>query len=376
MVKSKNFIESLKSINLYNYLMVPCSVFKSLNSWMLKNNIDLIYPPNEAHAMGFAAGIFLASGRPAVIFLQNSGLNNIDNAQTSLNKIYDIPVILFVSWRGEPGENDAPEHELMGNIMLDLLKLLKIPFSVLSSAWELKVKEMAKLAIEKKCPVAVVIRSDFFDKESYPSQDLNERYPLTRFQAIEIIKKNLKEQAVFISTNGFISRESFRVKPTPDFYMVGSMGHAFSIGAGVALYLSQRNSDLKIVVLDGDGGCLMHLGSLALIGIEKIRKSNLIYILLDNECHSSTGSQPTLSAGIDFIKLAEGLGFPQRFYITRVEELMKVIKKLKKNLASFIHIKVNKKGISKYPRVSDVYNCNSIAERFMDNISKDKDGLD
>ena len=317
--------------------------------------------------MGFAVGSYSVTGKPAVIFLQNSGLNNIANCQTSLNLLYKIPVLLVVSWRGEQPE--APEHNIMGANLEDFFEVLQIPFKILTDNWQEEVAKMVKVMETEKRPAAVVVRKGFFAEERYSSDDPSDKYPLSRFEAIKIIKEALKDAAVFVSTNGHPSRDSFAASPTPDFYMMGSMGHAFSIGAGTAWQLKGKNSDLKTVVLDGDGGCLMHLGSLALVNLERVRKSNLIYVVLDNEAYESTGSQPTLSPGVDFVKVAEGLGFPQAFFVTSAEDLKKVVSGLKANLAAFIHIKINRKR-EDTPRVSDKYTCEEIAERFRGHFLK------
>lgn len=369
MVKSQDFVVCLKSFKLSPFLMVPCSIFKPLASWLLNNEVELIFPPNEAQAMGFAIGSYSVTGKLAVIFIQNSGLNNIANCQTSLNLLYKVPVLLVVSWRGEPGKKDAPEHEIMGKILKKYLNLLQIPYRILSEKWKEELNEIIDVAKTERRPVAVVVRDGFFVEEKYPLDDLTKKYQLSRFEAIKIIKKALKEKAFFISTNGFASRESFAVADTPDFYMMGSMGHAFSIGAGTVWSLAGKDSKLKVVVLDGDGGCLMHLGSLALVGLKNIKEGNLIYVVLDNEAYESTGTQPSLSPGVDFAKVAKGLGFPQVFSIKDVRELKKSIKKLKPNLASFIHIKVNRKKMDT-PRVSDKYTCEQITKRFMDRLRK------
>lgn len=366
MIESKDFVSYLKELEISPFLMVPCSIFKPLASWMISNNEEILFPPNEAHAMGFAVGSYCATGKSAVIFLQNSGLNNIANCQTSLNLLYKVPVFLVISWRGE--KVDAPEHEIMGKNLSKFLKTLQIPFIVLSKNWKEDIKKMAYLLKKEKKPVAVVVREGTFEKEQFQCSDLTDEYHLSRFKAIEIIKNNLKEKTVFISTNGFITRDSFAVSDSPDFYMVGSMGHAFSIGAGTAWSLSKINSKLKVVVFDGDGGCLMHLGSLSLIALDKIRKSNLVYVLLDNEAYESTGSQPTLSRNINFLKIAKGLGFPQYFFIKTPGKLKKVIKNLKRKQATFLHVKINRKKISEATRVSDKYTCEQIISRFMKNF--------
>lgn len=366
MIKVSDFVKQLNFFGLAPFLMVPCSIFKSLSYWLMENQKEVIFPPNEAHAMGFAVGSYSVTGKPAVIFLQNSGLSNIANCQTSLNLLYKIPVLLVVSWRGEKPE--APEHDIMGAYLKDFFKVLQIPFKVLTKNWQKELKKMTNLTKKAKKPTAVVVREGFFEKEIYSGSDLSNKYSLSRFEAIKIIKEALENEAVFISTNGHPSRESFAVRPTPDFYMMGSMGHIFSIGAGTAWSLQEKKPNLKVVVLDGDGGCLMHLGSLALVGLEGIKKSNLVYVVLDNEAYESTGSQPTLSPGIDFSKVAEGLGFPQVYSVVNKVNLEKIIKQLKPNSACFIHVKVNRQK-KQSPRVSDQYSCEQIAKRYQKNFS-------
>lgn len=367
MIKAQEFVKHLQSYGLWPFLMVPCSIFKPLASWMLNNEVEIIFPPNEAHAMGFVVGTYGVTNQPALIFMQNSGLNNIANAQTSLHALYKIPVLLIVSWRGEKPE--APEHKIMGTSLVKFFETLQIPCQVLTDDWQEELAKMVGIVRTKKRPGAIVIRKGIFAEENHLPPDLAEKYPLSRFEAIEIIKESLKDEAIFISTNGHPSRDSFAALETADFYMMGSMGHAFSIGAGTAWSLVGKNVDLKTVVLDGDGGCLMHLGSLALVGLEKIKKSNLVYVVLDNEAYESTGSQPTLSPGIDFAKVADGLGFPQIFSIVDTRGLKRVLKSLKPNLAAFVHLKVNRQK-KETPRVSDKYTCEQITRRFMDRLKK------
>jgi phosphonopyruvate decarboxylase len=366
MISSKDFVNKLNSYGFSRYLMVPCSIFKPLDNWMIKNNVDLLFPPNEAHAVGFAIGSYLVTKKPAVVFMQNSGLNNIANIQTSLNVLYKTPVILFVSWRGEPGKSDAPEHIEMGQITEKYLTDLKIPYVILSENWQEELDDIISISNDNSCPVAIIVRDGLFEKEEGCSASLEDEYPLSRMEAIKIIKDSLKDVS-YVSTNGFISRDSFAVSQTPDFYMMGSMGHAFSLGIGVAAELKEKKLDRRVAIIDGDGGCLMHLGSLAMIGLDKLKESNLIYFILDNECYDSTGAQPTLS-GIDFVKLAETFDFPQRYSVKTENDLNNVLNNLKPDLAALIHIKINRKSGGAAKRVSDVYTCEEIAKRFMDNF--------
>jgi phosphonopyruvate decarboxylase len=368
MINSADFVSVLFKLKVSPFLMVPCSIFKHVANWMVENKTPLIIAPNEAHAIGFANGSYSATKKLPVIFLQNSGLNNIANAQTSLNLLYKIPALLIVSWRGEKPE--APEHNIMGTSLKQFFKVLQIPYAVLSEKkWQGQLKEAVSLAKKSKTPVAVVVRKGFFEKQDLSTKDNANKYPLSRLEAIKTIKEYYLKQAVFISTNGHPSRDSFSVSPTADFYMMGSMGHAFSMGAGVSWQLKQTNSKLRTIVFDGDGGCLMHLGSLALVNLKALKESNLIYVVLDNEAYESTGSQPCLSAKVNFTKVAEGLGFPQVYKADSKTKLEKIVRQIERNGAAFIHIKVNRRK-DKTPRVSDNYTCEQVENKFIKTILK------
>lgn len=366
MVKSQDFIDNLNSHDVSPLLMVPCSIFKPLTNWMLNNDVEVIFPPNEAHAMGFAVGSYCASRKLPVIFMQNSGLNNIANCQTSLNLLYKVPTLMVVSWRGEKPE--APEHNIMGEKLKSYFELLDIPFRVLSQNWEAELGEMASLAKEQETPTAVVVRRGFFDEgqSKFPLIDID--LSLSRYKAIRIIKEFFQDSAVFISTNGHASRDSFSVMDSPDFYMMGSMGHAFSIGAGTAWSLAKKNNkNINTVVLDGDGGCLMHLGSLALIGLENLRDSGLVYVVLDNAAYESTGGQPSLASKVDFEKVAEGLGFSNIYSVSEASALETILTKAKNFTPCFIHVKVNLEK-KEATRVSDAYSCKEVKDRFIERL--------
>ena len=110
---------------------------------------------------------------------------------------------------------------------------------------------------------------------------------MIRKEAITIAVEKINNQPI-VSANGFISRDLFEVcDKNSNFYMIGSMGLASSIGLGIALKKIKK----KIFVFDGDGNILMNLGSLITIGITKPK--NLVHVVFDNSSHESTGGQPT-----------------------------------------------------------------------------------
>src|SRR5437773_2239786 len=140
MSRSQQFLDSLEHYGYNFFTGVPCSLFEGVTRILDREpRYGYISAVREDSALGLAAGAFLG-GRQPVVFMQNSGLGVSVNAILSLNQIYDIPALLVVSWRGRPhwpegrGDNDAPEHLIMGAVMEDFLRLLKIPFALLDPA--------------------------------------------------------------------------------------------------------------------------------------------------------------------------------------------------------------------------------------------------
>jgi len=165
---------------------------------------------------------------------------------------------------------------------------------------------------------------------------------MNRKEAIQIISPYINDEPI-ISANGFISRELFNTyEKKSNFYMIGSMGLASSIGLGVAL----KNPKKLIYVFDGDGNILMNLGSLTTIG--KIKPKNLIHIIFDNQIHESTGGQSTNSKNIELEKIAKSVNY-KIFVAREKKELERIIKKLKCDEGPIlIKIKISKtKNIGK-----------------------------
>lgn len=130
--RAPEFVAALKGAGFDFFCGVPCSLLKGLVS-LLDQDKDAHYisATREDSALGMAAGAFFGGKRPMVL-MQNSGLGVSVNALASLHTMYEIPALLVISWRGEGG-NDAPEHLLMGEIMLPILDLLHIPYRVLDA---------------------------------------------------------------------------------------------------------------------------------------------------------------------------------------------------------------------------------------------------
>lgn len=139
---------------------------------------------------------------------------------------------------------------------------------------------------------------------------------MKRIEAIAAVAKNAGD-ALIICNIGFPSRELYAVRDRPEnFYMLGSMGLASSIGLGLAL----AQPDRRVIVLDGDGAVLMNLGTLATIANHA--PENYLLIILDNCCYGSTGSQPTCThMSTDLGKMAKAAGVEDVRKVTNLDDL-------------------------------------------------------
>jgi sulfopyruvate decarboxylase subunit beta len=145
---------------------------------------------------------------------------------------------------------------------------------------------------------------------------------MKRIEAIALVAEAAQAQSALLVCNiGYPSRELFSVNDRPEnFYMLGSMGLASSIGLGLALAKPER----KVIVLDGDGSVLMNLGTLA--SIAHHAPENYQLVILDNCCYGSTGSQPTCtSLGTDLYALARAAGIEKAVLADQAEGLVQAL---------------------------------------------------
>lgn len=284
---------------------VPCSFFNGPIARLSRLAGRYVPAANEGNALAIAAGAALAGGR-SYVMLQNSGLGNLINPLTSLNMIYRIPVLVFVSLRGWPDpDGDEPQHAVMGAATQPLLGMLGLPHWYLrADDTPDKFGEILDAAVKEmdqgRTPFVLVEKGAVGKTESV---DICGEDRLESQEAVRLIAKISGDDPV-IATTGYTGRELFGVHDRPgNFYMQGSMGHASSIALGVAL----RQPDRVVTVLDGDGAALMHLGALSVIGGQA--PPNLIHVVLDNGSHESTGGQPTTSNSTRLEEVAAAAGY-------------------------------------------------------------------
>ncbi len=268
---------------------------------------------NEGGAIGLCAGHYLASGRPALCYMQNSGLGNTVNPLSSLTdrQVYAIPCLLVIGWRGEPGTKDEPQHIKQGAVTLSQLDLLGIPYEVLSpdtdgKTFSVMFTRLAE-ALQNGRVAALVIRKGALTSDKHPVY--GNSAVMTREEAAGIILEHASSLDIFVSTTGKLSREVFELREKRkedhrrDFLTVGSMGHASMI----ALRIAEEKADRQVWILDGDGALLMHLGSPPLIGRRSPR--NLIHVVINNGAHETVGGMPVCSGRMDIGALARAAGY-------------------------------------------------------------------
>lgn len=273
-----------------------------------------IVAANEGGAVGLAAGHYLATGHPALCYLQNSGLGNIVNPVCSLlhEKVYGIPCLFVVGWRGEPGVHDEPQHVFQGEVTLEQLRLLEIePFILDVTTTEEQFRAMfAQITarLSNGLCAALVVRKGALTTACRPRYGND--HTVTREQAVALIARMAGERDVFVSTTGKLSRELFELREglgqghERDFLTVGSMGHASMIALGIALAKPER----RVWCLDGDGAALMHLGHLPVIA--KRAPRNLLHVLINNGAHETVGGMPVAQGQQRFAAIAREAGYP------------------------------------------------------------------
>lgn len=310
------------------YTGVPDSQLKALcNYLMSKYGIDPhhhIIAANEGNCTALAAGYHLATGKVPVVYMQNSGEGNIINPVASLlnDKVYAIPVVFIVGWRGEPGIHDEPQHVYQGEVTVKLLEDMGIETFIISKeTTDAEVEEAMnefKNILSNGKNVAFIIRKGVLTDA--PEVEYKNSYSMVREEIIQHIVKISGEDPI-ISTTGKASRELYETRVANgqshkyDFLTVGSMGHSSSIALGVALNKPAQ----KIWCIDGDGAVLMHMGSMAVLGTNK--PQNLVHVVINNGAHETVGGMPTVGGNIDLVAIAKACGYPNAVCVDAFETL-------------------------------------------------------
>ncbi len=329
------------------YTGVPDSQLKALCNCLVNTyGVDEkhhVIAANEGNCIAIAAGYHLATGKVPVVYMQNSGEGNIINPLASLlhEKVYNIPCILVVGWRGEPGVHDEPQHIYQGEVTRTLLDDMGVKNFVLSkdtTEEELLevMKEYRTLLAEGK-QVAFVVRKEalsYGEKVKYANENT-----MIREEIIRHIVQFTGEDPI-VSTTGKASRELFEIREQNgqahkyDFLTVGSMGHSSSIAFAIAT----QKKDKKVWCVDGDGAALMHMGAMAVLGSYK--PENLVHIVINNGAHETVGGMPTVASNLNLAAVASACGYPAAVMVADFETLDEELAKAKQaKQLTFIEVK-------------------------------------
>jgi phosphonopyruvate decarboxylase len=327
MIEAVQFVEAARERGFQWYAGVPCSYLTPFINYVVQDNtLHYVSAANEGDAVAFIAGVTQGAqnGVRGVTMMQNSGLGNAVSPLTSLTWTFRLPQLLIVTWRGQPGVHDEPQHALMGPVTPAMLETMEIP-------WELFPTEPADVgpALDRAVahmdatgrPYALVMQKGSVapypltaqtppqarpkatpqvSRRNVPAAEL----PSRRDALARVIAHTPVDGTVVLASTGFCGRELYALDDRPNqLYMVGSMGCLTPFALGLAL----ARPDLRVVAIDGDGAALMRMGVFATLGA--YGPANLTHVLLDNNAHDSTGGQSTVSHNVSFASVAAACGY-------------------------------------------------------------------
>ncbi len=325
MIEARDFVETARSQGFEWYAGVPCSFLTPFINYVLQDpSLHYVSMANEGDAVALIAGAGLA-GRRGVTMMQNSGLGNAVSPLTSLTWIFRIPQLLIITWRGQPGVADEPQHALMGPITPTMLDTMEIPWELFpteAGAIEPALRRATAHMESHGRPYALLMQKG--SVAAYPlgaqiaprarlrtdavieSTEISVSSRPSRQDALrEVVAQTALDSAV-LATTGFCGRELYAIDDRPNqLYMVGSMGCVLPLALGLALARPQ----LRVIALDGDGAALMRLGAFATVGA--YGPPNLWHLLLDNGVHDSTGGQATVSPQLSLAGVAAACGYAE-----------------------------------------------------------------
>jgi len=267
------------------------------------------------------------------------------------HRVYGIPILILIGWRGEPGTDDEPQHNIQGEACIEMINSTKLKYDILPTDFE-----SSKLVIDKACetmlrtnsPFFLLVKKDTFEPYAPKNKEpQKQNFTLTRRDGLKIILSTVNEKHLVLGSTGFTSREIFEVRrelkqQNNDFLSVGSMGHNVIIALGVAM-----NTHKHIFCIEGDGSCIMHMGHMVTVGNSSPK--NFLHLILNNESHESVGGQSTNLKNADLGQIAKGCGYKRVLTISDGDTLLKFIKEFSDNSnneLTFVEVKL-KKGTKK-----------------------------
>lgn len=329
-MRADRLLEQLQKMGIRTIVGVPDSTLKQFCDGVqtYTGNLQHYVTANEGAAVGLAIGSYLGTGRPACVYMQNSGIGNAVNPIASLanGDVYGIPMLFIVGWRGEPGVKDEPQHVFQGKITCELFETLAVSYSVIDqNTTDEEMDEILQGAgkvLAQEEQFAIIVKKGTFEKaEPFLWTNGNQ---MIREEVLGHILRGLSSDAVIVSTTGKISRELYEqsqeIYGNHDniFMTVGGMGHASMIALGIA----KNRQDKKILCIDGDGAALMHMGAIPFIAAQA--PENFYHIVINNQAHESVGSMPTGCQQTEFAQIARAAGYSGADKLETMEEVDRI----------------------------------------------------
>ena len=265
--------------------------------------------PDEGSAVAMAAGWAMAThaGCP-LVFMQNSGLANALNPLMTLTHpmVQSVPLVLLVGLRGWPG--DEPQHQVTGRGTQTILQAAEVPGRECSDDLDslgLALLASRNEALALKSPVAVLVTRSASRRPESTVVGGRSTQSWTSDEAVRVALDCAPAGAVVVSSTGFNTRyvHAYRTAHPGRFdeyvYCVGSMGHAGSVAQGIA----RARPAARVICLDGDGGALMHMGSMLMAGWPPLR--NYVHVIVNNGSHESVGGGDTLAREFSFATMVD-----------------------------------------------------------------------
>lgn len=372
MTNAETIWAALTKKNVSKVAYNPCN---KLNAVMqqVPDNIDVMHITKESAGLGLCFGRSLA-GKRSAMFIQNTGLGNLVTELYTLQKLYQVALPIFVSWRGyykEPIEAQI----LFGQKVESLLQAIDVEYTICKSSDDLvdleaslddcfnenkvKVYLLSPELWETNTADYHVFGSPNLDVVNNVTEGYDGQPTLTRKGAINEIMDTVGDEDIVLSQIGFPSKEVYNSKDRArNFYMLGALGAATEVGIGLAM----ETPDRHVYVVDGDGSFFFNPNQLVDLAVYK--PANLTVICLDNGSWGSTGNQPTLSSsGMNLSAIAGSLGITDKGMTDSTDELKKLMHEKPQFLHYFIQAGNDKNGVEIPLKALE------IKQRFMDAIS-------
>ena len=371
LIEERDLYKITKGVFQFDFISgLPCG---ELRNFIAESDSDPevihVQATNEREAVGISQGAWLAGKRP-VLYMQNSGLFESSNDLGSLLIPCRTPALFIVSWRGAPGET-ATQHFATGGATVPLLESFGLPYT--SEATRNNVKKLKEEMDRTDLPGVILVKKEKFNQPSVPEIAIagkvddativfheadNDPADLSREEVLDMLFSHLiNNNDAVVSSTGLISRSIFHYRDGENqFYNAGAFGLTSAIGLGFAV----NRSDVRTIVIEGDGSVLTNAGALNVIG--HFAPPNLLHIVLDNRAYMSCSGEQTYGSE-KIPQLAKAFGYRRTFSVQSRDGIFRALDELRlvSTGPQMIHIRINGSGRRDFKRPLDMM---SVSSRF------------